>query len=249
MQARKAQAFRACPLEATPLLDKEETEEQNHDSMGTRHVIWDWNGTLLDDVWLCVDVLNGMLRKRGLPEVDEPCYKEVFTFPVIDVYRRMGFDVSNGAFERMSVEYIEAYQERRDQCALQPGALDTLKTLQAAGVGQSILSAYRQDMLDSIIAHRGIGGYFQHLAGNANIYAASKVEYGRALLKKIAVPEEEVILIGDTEHDWEVANELGIRCLLVSIGHISRARLDRVGVPVLHTLPEVVRHIGLAPTA
>ena len=32
------------------------------------HVIWDWNGTLLDDAWLCVDVMNGVLRAHDLPK-------------------------------------------------------------------------------------------------------------------------------------------------------------------------------------
>jgi phosphoglycolate phosphatase len=212
--------------------------------MTTRHVIWDWNGTLLDDVWLCVDVLNGMLRARGLPEVGEAYYRDVFSFPVINVYRRMGFDVSNGAFERMSVEYIEAYQSRRDECGLHIGARAALDAFKTAGVGQSILSAYRQDMLDSIIANMGIGAYFERLAGNANIYAASKVEYGRALVAGLACAKEEVVMVGDTEHDWEVARELGIRCVLVSCGHNTHARLARLGVPVVATVGEVPALLG-----
>jgi phosphoglycolate phosphatase len=215
--------------------------------MTTRHVVWDWNGTLLDDVWLCVDVLNGMLRVRGKPEVDAEYYREVFSFPVINVYRKMGFDLSDGQFERMSVEYISAYQARRDQCRLHDDALNVLSSVRMAGVGQSILSAYQQDMLDSMIAKMGLSPYFDRLAGNTNIYAASKVDYGRRLVAEIGGDPQEIVMVGDTEHDFEVAKELGIRCILVSHGHNNQRHLDGLGVPVLPSLRSVAESIGIAP--
>ena len=105
---------------------------------------------------------------------------------------------------------------------------------------QSILSAYRQDMLDSVIREMGIYGYFQRLAGNSNIFAASKVEYGRTLVADMGIPKSEIVMIGDTEHDYEVASELGIRCLLVSCGHCSRERLEKLKAPVVGTIGEAV---------
>ena len=211
--------------------------------MATRHVIWDWNGTLLNDAWLCVEILNGMLKERNLPPVTEHIYREVFTFPVVNVYRTMGFDVSAVEFEKASYEYIEAYQARRSECQLQIGAADALSTFMRAGIGQSILSAYRQDMLDSIIREMGIEKYFQRLSGNTNIFAASKVEYGRTLVSDIGLPKGDIVMIGDTKHDYEVASELGIRCVLVSCGHCSRERLTVLGAPVVDSLDDLVGKI------
>jgi phosphoglycolate phosphatase len=213
--------------------------------MTTRHVVWDWNGTLLDDVWLCVDVLNGMLRARGLPEVNENYYREVFSFPVINVYKRMGFDTSDGRFEKMSVEYIDAYQARRGECKLHADALAVLASVKQSGVGQSILSAYQQNMLDSMIANMGLNKYFDKLAGNTNIFAASKVDYGRSLLKEIGGDPREIVMVGDTEHDYEVAKELGLRCILVSHGHNSPNNLVRLGVTVVPSLKQVAAEIGI----
>jgi len=212
--------------------------------MGTRHVIWDWNGTLLDDAWLCMEILNGMLARRGLPQTDLARYRETFSFPVVNVYRAMGFDMSGDAFEKMSVEYIDEYQARRGECALQPGAVEALAALREAGLSQSILSAYRQDMLESVVAERGLGGYFDHLAGNTNIFAASKADYGKTLLKKIGLKKEEVLLVGDTAHDFEVARELGVNCILVSCGHYSAGRLRSLGVPVFADLFQAARQLS-----
>jgi phosphoglycolate phosphatase len=208
--------------------------------MTTRHVIWDWNGTLLDDAWLCVEILNGMLARRGLPAVTEDHYREGFSFPVVKVYAAMGLDVTAREFEKTSYEYIEAYQARRSECRLHDGATEAMKAFQRACIGQSILSAYRQDMLDSVIREMGIGEYFQKLAGNSNIFAASKVEYGRTLVADMGIPKSEIVMIGDTEHDYEVASELGIRCILVSCGHSSRERLEKLKATVVGTVGEAV---------
>ena len=51
-------------------------------------ILWDWNGTLLDDVEVCIESMNSMLSKRKKPLLTREHYKEIFTFPVIDYYRK-----------------------------------------------------------------------------------------------------------------------------------------------------------------
>lgn len=46
-----------------------------------KHIIWDWNGTLFDDVDICVDNINWLLKKYNLPEITKEKYREIFTFP------------------------------------------------------------------------------------------------------------------------------------------------------------------------
>ena len=58
-------------------------------------VLWDWNGTLLDDVALCVDALNRLLRIYHYPQQYSLAqYREIFGFPIEDYYIRAGFDFS-----------------------------------------------------------------------------------------------------------------------------------------------------------
>ena len=46
-------------------------------------VIFDWNGTLVDDVWLSVNAMNAMLEKRGMKPITTEYYKSIFSFPEI----------------------------------------------------------------------------------------------------------------------------------------------------------------------
>ena len=75
-----------------------------------RHVIWDWNGTLLDDAWLCREIMNGQLRKRGLPTLRAERYEAIFDFPVEGYYRKVGFDWKKESFEEAGTEFIVEYE-------------------------------------------------------------------------------------------------------------------------------------------
>ena len=87
------------------------------------YVVWDWNGTLFDDVALCIQVMNGMLEKRGLPQLAGPeQYRQVFTFPVEEYYKALGFDFGREPFSQLAVEYISEYDRRALGCPLRAGA-------------------------------------------------------------------------------------------------------------------------------
>lgn len=192
---------------------------------GYRHVIWDWNGTLLDDLDLCVELINGILGRNGLPTVDRAGYHAEFNFPVRDYYRRIGLEVEGQGFERLSAEFIGGYEQRRLECGLHDGALEALAAVEAAGLTQSILSAYRQETLQEIVAHFGLTARFIRLNGLSDIYAHGKIELGRRWLRELGLPPADVLLIGDTLHDAEVARELGVDCALVAGGHHPESRL------------------------
>ena len=127
-----------------------------------KHVIWDWNGTLLDDTWLCVEVLNNLLSKRGRAPISATDYRLNFGFPVIHFYEYLGFDVDVDSFERVSKEFIGDYGARwLEECHLHHEVTETLDTLSAPRrMSHSILSAAQQDALELGIGHYGIRGHF-----------------------------------------------------------------------------------------
>jgi len=213
--------------------------------MRYRHVIWDWNGTLLDDAWLCVEILNELMRDAHLPPLSIDEYRADFSFPVVKFYERRGFDFKTHSFDRVSELYIAAYNRRRYECALQPGVFDALRQLRAAGLEQSVLSAYREDTLREVIAHFQLTDFFTHLSGLDNIRADGKVDRGRAHLRALDLHEapHTVVLIGDTAHDHEVATALGADCLLLHHGHMHPERLANRGVPLVANLEEAVKWV------
>ena len=150
------------------------------------HLIWDWNGTLLDDLDLCIDVMNAILDRRQLPQLHRARYHALFDFPVRTYYERLGFDPAEDSFARLSVEFISGYDARRLESSLHPAARRVLAAASAAGLRQSILSAYRQETLHEIVQHFGLAAHFDHIAGLPNIHAHSKLALGHALVRRLA---------------------------------------------------------------
>ncbi len=210
-------------------------------SLAYKHIIWDWNGTLLDDTQLCIDVINGILKKRGKTPISEADYRENFTFPVIQFYDYLGFDTNETAFDVISREFIDSYQRRWfNECRLQIGTIDVLNQLSALGLTHSILSAAEQTSLEKGIKHFEIENHFMGFAGINNIYANGKIQRGRDWIKYLPFKPNEIVLIGDTIHDSEVAKHIETDCILVSQGHCSHKRLNQTKYSVTKNLSEII---------
>jgi phosphoglycolate phosphatase len=188
--------------------------------LSAKYVIWDWNGTLLDDVGLCVDCMNLLLSRYGIRNLaDRQEYRAKFCFPVEEYYRRAGFDFEKADFASLAGEYIALYQPRSVACGLTRGASGALESLRGLGCRQIILSASKQEYLEEQVAHRGIEGYFERLLGMGDVLARSKVDSAKSWIGGSGLDPSELVLVGDTLHDYEVSRELGCRCVIFAEGH------------------------------
>lgn len=193
----------------------------------------------MDDVWLCVEVINSILTENALQPVAVADYRQQFQFPVVRYYETLGFDVDKNAFEQVSHRFVNHYDQRRFECELHPNVKPMLAQLTAHGVQQSILSAYTQDKLVAVIEHYGIREHFQYIVGLDNIYAAGKIDQGKAHMRRLDCAPHETLLIGDTLHDYEVAQAIGSDCILISHGHNNHDRLVHCPVPVIENILEI----------
>ena len=207
---------------------------------GYKHIIWDWNGTLLDDVDVVINVMNSLLAKRSMPVIDRERYLQIFDFPVINYYTKLGFDFSLEPFEIVANEYVELYRDAYHTCNLHQDAKKVLKLIQDSYITQSILSASQQTYLDESIDFYKINNFFIRLLGLSDHYAVSKVENGKRLLQDLSLNPKQVLLIGDTIHDYEVAKAIGCDCVLISCGHQHLDKFKNYDVPVYSSLMELV---------
>lgn len=211
--------------------------------MKFKHIIWDWNGTLWDDTWLCVEINNHMLQRRGLPEIDISLYQDKLCFPVDQYYCQLGFNYETDPYKVLAEEFIAEYTERRYECPLHQGAVDFIAELKVAGIPQAVLSAYQQDTLLEAVRYFKLAEFFDDVIGLNDIYAAGKVENGLNYIDGLDVEKTDVLFLGDTVHDYEVAEAMGVDCALIAHGHNSRPRLEACGVPVFDSMSEVRAYI------
>lgn len=207
-------------------------------------IVWDWNGTLLDDVALNCDIMNRMLRKRGKPPVPSlEAYRQIFGFPIKGYYERVGFDFTKEDYGAVADEYMVLYRRDSMACKLFPNAEETLSKLRRSGIRQVILSASQKDCLTEQLTHLGVGCLFDQVLALDHCLAHSKVELAEVWMEENGLSGENLFFVGDTLHDYEVSRRLDARCLLIAAGHQDKRRLLTCGCPVADSIGEVARWI------
>jgi len=204
-------------------------------------VIWDFNGTLIDDLDLVLHAVNLQLSRRDLQPLIRDRYRDVFGFPVSDYYRRIGLDVDGESMAALSDEFFSAYRPGLVECDLYPGVLDALQAFARCEARQFVLSAMEETMLRSMLRHLDIDEYFDAAYGLAHLEGDSKLSRGRELMSDQNIDPSRALLIGDTRHDAEVATMLDMSAALVSTGHQSVERLAAAGWPVFPSAVAVAR--------
>lgn len=200
-------------------------------------IIWDWNGTLLDDVSLNIGIVNTLLRERGKKPVESvEYYKQEFSFPVIDFYRKVGFELDNEDFTLVARQYASLFNEGYPHAEIFPDAEETLRYVKHSGKEQLIISATEQGYLLKQVAYFELEQYFTDILGSGNVLGSSKIETAEKWMREKGIDPEEVLFVGDTIHDFETAEAIGCDCVLVSRGHNSKERLIKTGCKIYDDL-------------
>ena len=203
-------------------------------------VIWDFNGTIIDDVMLGINSVNTMLAARGLRTisgVEE--YRRRLRFPIIEYYRDLGFDFDAEPYEKLAHEWVALYNAGADGIEATPGVADALREIHEAKLPQIIISASEEKMMLRALDRLGLTAYFDEIIGQDNIYAAGKLESARRFGERCGAKAP--VVIGDTPHDVEMAKALGARCILYRGGHSSAADLARSGATLVDDLRDAAR--------
>ncbi len=206
-----------------------------------KYIMWDWNGTLLDDLQINFEIENTLLSNRNLPEMKSiEDYHRIFAFPIIRFYERMGFDLENERFEDIARDYTYEYEKRFHEAEIFEDAESAVRELNSLGTEQIILSMTENKWLFSQVSFHGIDHLFSDILGTGDIYAKSKVAIAKRWMAEKGAEGKEVLFIGDTTHDFEVAESIGCDCVLIARGHNPLSALEATGATVLENISQVI---------
>ncbi|MDE0675531.1 MAG: HAD family hydrolase [Acidimicrobiia bacterium] len=183
------------------------------------HVVWDWNGTLWDDLPQVHLAVNAALREVGAPTLGMAEYIRLFTRPLPLFYRRvLGRDIMDSEWERINHRFETSYAAGLDHAGLASEASRALETVARSGATQSILSLYPHQPLNGLVRKLGIAHYFTRVDGLRGLPGRSKVGLFGSHIKAAAagIPPHRVVMVGDTDDDLVAAREAGSTCILVN---------------------------------
>ncbi|MFB8088517.1 HAD family hydrolase [Streptomyces sp. NPDC055992] len=206
------------------------------------HLVWDWNGTLLDDNTAVVGATNAAFGEVGLAPITVEQYREMYCIPIPRFYERlMGRLPTDAEWERMDGVFHRHYTEQRDACGLTAGAAELLARWQLTGGSQSIMSMYRHEELVPVVRGFGIEGHFLRVDGRTGPSGGSKAQYmERHLAALEGISPQRTVVIGDAVDDAVAAAHAGAQAVLFTGGSHSRASLEKAGVPVVDTLADAI---------
>ena len=188
------------------------------------YILWDFNGTIFDDVEIGIESINELLSRRNMPLIrDADEYRSSFMFPIIEWYKKLGFDFDREDYNDVAVEWVKEYLSREHKAGTVEGVTELLECFKKQKVKQIIVSASETGMLKRQLGELGVDKYFEEIVGLDNIHAAGKT--GIALAWRQKHKNDKLLFIGDTDHDADVAKAIDADCILVAKGHQSFERL------------------------
>jgi phosphoglycolate phosphatase-like HAD superfamily hydrolase len=215
-------------------------------TQGPRHIVWDWNGTLLDDNHAVVSAVNVVCTAFDREHIDIDEWRAVFGRPLLKCYERLlRRSLDEEAWARIDALYHDAYRELLPTCGLTTGVPNALEDWVSAGRSQSLLSMWFHHELVPLVTDMGLHPLFERVDGlRAEVGGGSKAEHLRRHLEVQELDPRDVVLIGDVLDDAHAAEQAGTRCVLVTTGVTSRDVLEKAGFPVADSIPEALHYLA-----
>ena len=209
------------------------------------HLVWDWNGTLLDDVGLMVEATNAALGSVGRPSLTVEEYQRGYRAPIESYHRKLlGRSLGTAQFTRLNRLLHTYYRDRLTRCPLAPDAVEALNAWTGT---QSLLSQFYYEYLLLLVNQHGLTRYFSRIDGlHEKPGATRKSGHLKTHLDALSLAGGDCVLIGDSLDDAAAARAVGAACVLYAGGFNHAEQLAATGLPVATTLVGVV---ALARTA
>lgn len=209
--------------------------------MTSLHVIWDWNGTLLDDLDVVIEAANVGLVQFGVGPIDENLYRDHFTRPVRAFYDSLfGRPISDAEWETLNHVFHVEYMARADAAELSEDALEALDRVGTGPDAQSLLSMSPQEWLEAIVERKGVLHRFSLVSGLTGETGGLKARHMEEHIEGLGLNPAQTVVIGDTPDDATAARHAGARVVLYDGGSHHLPVLRQTDAPVAHSLVEAV---------
>lgn len=218
------------------------TQKPKHSSW----IIFDWNGTLLNDLSHNLSIINKMRALYNLVPLSQESYQTHFCFPLEKFYEDTGFGKEVISFEDATQLFIDFYHDGLEKVQLFEYLESTLRQVKSLGYKTAILSAYNHERLVEMVKDRGLNSYFDEVVGIEGDGASSKGKQFEKLVLRNKIDCESSYMIGDTDHDFEVAKSQGVNSILIPNGHQNEScwkNLNYTLVKHISDIPEFLKNL------
>lgn len=211
--------------------------------MRYKNIIWDYNGTIVDDARLAVDAENIVLKSYGLPEIDLEYYLRECEMPIVGFYRKIFPNFDSYDFAEIAERFLNNYDMLFPMAGVFPETAEMIRSLHSEGYRQAVISGFETGRLKKSLAGFGLADYFEFMSGSDDIDCGDKSDRAVIVCGKYGFAPKETLFIGDMYHDCETAQKVGSDCVLIAKGHQGAEVLRKYGVTVLDSAKELAEYL------
>lgn len=206
--------------------------------MKYKNIIWDWNGTILDDAYIAYEATDTLLKKYGYPQITYDYYRDNMDTPIENFYSKI-FDLNKESMDKLNEEWGVLYNMRSQTLAMHRGVDMVLSAFRDVPCRQVVLSAFQTVEILSQAERFDIADYFEEILGTESLQMESKTVRGKRYMQQNKMSPDCTLYIGDTVHDFETAKALGVDCLLISCGQQSVKMLQKCDAPIFENYAQI----------
>ncbi|MDB4721317.1 HAD family hydrolase [Verrucomicrobiales bacterium] len=183
-----------------------------------RNIIFDWSGTLVDDLNPVIEATNQVLMHYGKSSLTRKEFCDSFCLPFVDFYKSVLPGVPISELEEM---YTLFFDESEESVEILPGAVDLLNFCKESGFGAFLLSSIKNDHYVRQSEYLNLNIYFEKVYTEA----LDKRIWIRSLIDDCSLNSQETIFVGDMQHDIEAGHSAGVFTVAVLGGYTSEEML------------------------
>lgn len=202
-------------------------------------LVFDWDGTLMDSESKILATFHAAADDLGVPRPPEASIRDVIGLDLTITIQRL-FPAQGPTVRHRIEERYRHHFNANTTSEPFPGVPETLGTLRGAGFLMAIATGKSRHGLDRELSDTGLGSLFHATICSGEVPSKPHPRMLYEIMEKLAAKPKNTLMIGDTVHDLEMAQNAGVDAAAAAYGVQDRARLlqwaPRICIDSLHEL-------------
>lgn len=173
-------------------------------------VVFDWDGTLLDSAAAIVKAIQAASRDLGAKEPSDYAARQVIGLGLFDALRQAVPDLPADAYPAMVDRYRHHYLGADHQLVLFDGVREMIESLAGQGVTLAVATGKSRLGLNRALQHSGLTSYFSETRCADECHSKPHPQMLLEILEALEMSPEKTVMVGDTSHDLNMANNAGV---------------------------------------
>lgn len=203
-----------------------------------RNILFDWSGTLADDLGPVLKATNLIFREFGRRDLTREEFRTHFRLPFSEFYAEL---LPEATLDGLEALYQKFFAGLNDEVELLPGAREMLDFCRRSGRRIFLLSTIKADHFDAQAGRLGVRDAFEH----PYVEIMDKREKIREILAAHDLDPADTAFVGDMVHDIDTARHGGVMSIAVLTGFDRLEKLAPANPDVIVTgLPALQKLLG-----